>query len=256
MSRLSRWIRSFSEQRIRRSRIEASRRLEFFETATGRWWLPPLDSDPVISTMRRGGIFDADVVAEAELHIRSGSTVLDLGSNFGQMAVLFSRMTGPSGIVHAFEADPFICQALRKNIEANDAKNVVVHEAAVWHMDGRPLFYPEQDLVRFGALGSYGIDPNATTGRTVPSITIDSLNLPVDISFMKIDVQGSDLYAMMGAERTISQNRMPILFEFESLLQDDFGTTFADYEALIEKMRYRISKKIGEYDYLITPISA
>jgi hypothetical protein len=72
---------------------------------------------------------------------------------------------------------------------------------------------------------------------------------------MKIDVQGSDLYAMMGAERTISQNRMPILFEFESLLQDDFGTTFADYEALIEKMRYQISKKIGEYDYLITPLS-
>ena len=255
MSRLSRWIRSFSEQRVRRSRIEASRRLELFETTTGRWWLPALDSDPVISTIRRGDIFDADVVAEAELHIRPGSTVLDLGSNFGQMAVLFSRMTGPTGVVHAFEADPFICQALRKNVEANDAKNVIVHEAAVWHMDGRSLFYPEQDLVRFGALGSYGIDPNATKGRTVPSITIDSLNLPANISFMKIDIQGSDLYAMMGAERTISQNRMPILFEFESLLQDDFGTTFADYEALIEKMRYQISKKIGEYDYLITPIS-
>ena len=136
--------------------------------------MPALDSDPVISTMRRGGIFDADVVAEAELHIRPGSTVLDLGSNFGQMAVLFSRMTGPTGVVHAFEADPFICQALRKNVEANGAKNVIVHEAAVWHMDGRSLFYPEQDLVRFGALGSYGIDPNATKGRTVPSITINS----------------------------------------------------------------------------------
>jgi FkbM family methyltransferase len=256
MSRLTHWIRSRAESRARRRLVAASRKLDLFETATGRWWLPAVDTDAVVSTMKAGGIFDAHVVTEAESHIRPGSIVLDVGSNFGQMAVLFSRMTGPNGVVHAFEADPFICQALRQNLEANGVTNVVVHEAAVWHTEGQSLFYPEQDFVRFASLGSYGINPNATEGRTVPSITIDSLNLPSEISFMKIDIQGSDLYAMMGATRTIEQNRMPILFEFEKLLQDDFGTTFSDYEALIKTLRYRIAKNVANEDYLIVPVDA
>jgi len=229
-----------------------SHQVGLFDTPTGHWWLPLID-DAVAMTIRRGKIFEADVVAEAAKHIVPGSIVLDVGSNFGQMAVLFSRMTGQAGTVHAFEADPFVCQLLRLNVEENGAKNIVVHEGAVWHEGSKLLFYPVPDLVRFGALGSYGISPKATEGRTVPSITIDSLDLPADISFMKIDVQGSDLYAMMGADRTIAENRMPILFEFEACLQDDFGTSFRDYEALIARMRYRIDKIIGEYNYLIRP---
>ena len=112
--------------------------------------------------MARGEIYDAHIAEEAERHIKPGSTVLDLGSNFGQMAIIFSRMTGSSGTVHAFEADPFICEVLRKNVEENRAANVVVHEVAVWHETGKSLFYPEQDLVRFGTLGSYGIAPHFT----------------------------------------------------------------------------------------------
>ncbi len=233
-------------------RTAMSHQIGIFDTPTGHWWLPLID-DAVAMTIRRGKVFDAEVVAEAAKHIVPGSTVLDLGSNFGQMAVLFARMTGPTGTVHAFEADPFVCHLLRLNLEANNINNVVVHEAAVWHEDDKPLFYPSPDLVRFGTFGSYGVDPRASNGRTVPSITIDALDLPANISFMKIDVQGSDLYAMMGADRTIAKNKMPILFEFEASMQDDFGTSFHDYEALIARLNYRIKKVIAEYNYLIVP---
>ena len=225
----------------------------YFETPIGCWWLP-LSDDAVATTMRLGHIFEPEIVAEASSHITPGSSVLDLGSNFGQMAVLFSRMTGPSGTVHAFEADPFVCHLLRRNIEANAASNIIVHETAVWRESGRILFYPVQDFVRFNTFGSYGIDPNATAGRQVTSTAIDSLDLPGNISFMKIDVQGSDLYAMEGATGTIERNKMPILFEFETLLQDDFGTSFRDYESLLARLQYKIEKVVGNNNYLIKPI--
>src|SRR5262249_20212092 len=121
---------------------------------------------------------------------------------------------------------------------------------------GLTLFYPVPDFVRFGAFGAYGIDPKATEGRTVTSTAIDSLDLPGNISFMKVDVQGSDLYAMEGAERTIERNKMPILFEFETLLQDDFGTSFSDYESFMAKLHYKVDKVIGNHNYLIRPIAS
>jgi len=261
MSRLSCWWRTRQSRRQYANlpkpsvvNVEMGHQVGYFETPTGCWWLP-LSEDIVAVTMRLGNIFEPEIVAEASNHIKPGSNVLDLGSNFGQMAVLFSGMTGSSGTVHAFEADPFVCRLLRRNIEANSAANIIVHETAVWRESGQILFYPVQDFVRFNTFGAYGIDPKATTGRTVTSTAIDSLDLPGNISFMKIDVQGSDLYAMEGAIRTIERNKMPILFEFETVLQDDFGTSFRDYESLLSRLQYKIEKFIGNNNYLIKPIA-
>ena len=261
MSRLSRWWRSRQSRRQKAKlpepsvvNVEMGHQVGYFETSTGCWWLP-LSDDLIAVAMRLGNIFEPEIVAEASNHITPGSSVLDLGSNFGQMAVLFSRLTGPSGTVHAFEADPFVCHLLRRNIEANAVSNIIVHETAVWHESGQTLFYPEQDFARFGTFGSYGIDPKATAGRTVTSTAIDALDLPDNISFMKVDVQGSDLYAMEGASRTIERNKMPILFEFETLLQDDFGTSFEDYESLLARLQYKIDKVVGNNNYLIKPIA-
>src|SRR5262245_11544041 len=81
--------------------------LQLFETATGRWWLPEAPGDVVVNTMKSGRIFDAPIMREAEHHIRPGTVVLDVGANFGQMTVLFAKLVGARGHVHAFEAEPF-----------------------------------------------------------------------------------------------------------------------------------------------------
>jgi hypothetical protein len=53
----------------------------------------------VIQAMRAGLVFEPEIIALAETYIRKGSIVLDIGSNFGQMAVIFSRLVGPKGTV-------------------------------------------------------------------------------------------------------------------------------------------------------------
>lgn len=227
-----------------------------YVTKTGVWWLPTApEIDLVMSAMKSDQIFEPDIVAEAERHIKHGSIVLDVGSSFGQMAVLFSRMVGPRGTVHAFEADPFVCELLRRNVAENGSQNIVVHDAAVWHTTGLKLRYPEPDFVRFGSFGSYGIDTQASAGREVTSLAIDSLALMRNVSFMKVDVQGSDLYAMMGARSTIKANRMPILFEYEEQMQGDFGTTLEDYQRFVSEIGYEVTFELGTYvqNFLIQP---
>ena len=70
---------------------------------------------------------------------------------------------------------------------------------------------------------------------------------------MKVDIQGSDLFALQGAKEIILKNKMPILFEFEQQFQDEFQTSFNDYANFIKEIDYRFEKIIMGINYLIVP---
>jgi FkbM family methyltransferase len=237
-----------------RTTVSIQERVQLYETSTGRYYLPTdAPQDHVISCIKSGGVFEPEVVETAKAYIWPGSTVLDVGANFGQMSVLFSRFVGAGGQVHSFEADPFIYELLQKTFAANNCQNVTAHPGAVYDRPNQQLFYPVQDFKRDPAYGSYGIDPNATAGRTVKTLTIDGLNINTPISFMKVDIQGSDLFALRGAVETIKRHRMPILFEFEQQFQAEFRTSFQDYVDFVNSISYRFEKLVMDINYLIVP---
>ena len=228
--------------------------LALYETPIGNYFVPAgINTDVVINHMRSGDYFDLPIIEVAKEYIKPNSAVLDVGANFGQMSVLFSQLVGKNGKVYAFDADDFVFEVLKKNIKANKADNVICTFGAVHELQNQIFIFPKQDFKRFGAYGSYGIDPNAKEGREVPSLTIDSLNIETPISFMKVDIQGSDLAAMRGAKQTILKNKMPIIFEFEQQFQADFGTCFQDYVEFVNEIGYRFERVVMDINYLIVP---
>lgn len=231
-----------------------SRELILHETTTGKYYLPSgAGADLVAQSIIANGIFEKEVVDLAAKYIRKNTAVLDIGSNFGQMSILFSQMTGESGKVYSFDADSFIFEILKKNIEINNRKNIFPTFGAVHNKSGEELFFPQQDFVEFQTYGAYGIDYNSSKGRKVTSITIDSLNIPEEISFMKIDIQGGDLQAMQGAVETIKKNRMPIIFEYEYHFEDKFKLNFQEYVDFVASINYKFEKVINGHNFLILP---
>lgn len=229
--------------------------LSYHETATGNYYLPAdAHGDIVVQSIRGNGIFEPEIVEVGAQHIRKNTAVLDVGANFGQMSVLFSRMVGPRGKVYSFEADDFIFDVLKKNIAANNmAEKIIPVFGAVHNVAGETLFFPVQDFKQFSSYGSYGIDYNATEGRTVRSITIDSLDIREPVSFMKVDIQGGDLQCMQGAVKTIEKNRMPIVFEYEVQLEEQFGMKFQDYADFVHDIGYAFDRVINGINFLIVP---
>jgi FkbM family methyltransferase len=241
--------------RVDGGRSTRTRALTYFQTATGSYYLPTdAVEDVVANTIKRGDVFEKEVVALASRYIRPGTAVLDVGANFGQMSVLFASQVGPGGRVYSFEADDFVYEVLRKNIAANELDNRInAIFGAVHNVDGELLHFPEQDFKRWGSYGSYGVDYNATSGRTVRSLTIDSLAIDQPISFMKIDIQGGDLQAMQGAARTIERHRMPIIFEYEYHLEDEYKLSFQTYVDFVQSIGYRFEKVVTGHNFLIVP---
>lgn len=227
--------------------------LNFYETPIGKYYLPQnIKSDLVANHLKSGLYFEPEVIDIAKFFIKDRTAVLDVGANYGQMSISFSKQT-PNGKVFSFEAEPFVLDILKKNLSVNDCSNVDVIAGAVYNITGEKLIFPEPDFKRFGSYGAYGIDPNAKTGRTVESITIDSLNIEERISFMKVDIQGSDLFALQGARQTILKNKMPILFEYEDQFQTEFKTGFNDYVEFVKSINYKFEKIITGVNYLIVP---
>ena len=237
-----------------RKKVKRSTELTFHKTKSGNYYLPSdAPEDLIANAIKSNSIFDEEIYSIASKFIKEGTVVLDVGSNFGQMAVLFSNLTGDSGKVYAFDADDFVFSVLQKNIEANNKKNILASFGAVHNVENETLYFPEQDFVRFQSYGSYGIDYKNRKGRPVKSITIDSLNINEPVSFMKVDVQGGDLLALKGAKNTILKHRMAIIFEYEYLFEDELNLCFQDYIDFVNEIGYKFVKVINGQNYLILP---
>jgi FkbM family methyltransferase len=230
--------------------------LKLVATPLGQFALPMFpDNDVITQSITAGRVFEPEIVDVARQYVSRGSTVIDVGANFGQMTLLFSQMVGPQGTVYALEADDYIHHVLTLTVHLNQVRNVVTIPKAVHERSGERVFFPDQDFIQFNTYGSYGIDHKASSGRQVETVTIDSLEIESPISFMKVDVQGCDLFAMRGAIQTIQRHRMPIIFEYEEQFQENFGTSFEDYVQFVRQIGYRFLKTVNSINYLIVPVS-
>lgn len=237
------------------TKSKRTKKLSYYETETGNYFLPSdAINDEIAAAIKDNRVYDKEVVDIASKFIKPGTTVLDVGCNFGQMSILFSNLVKNKGKVHSFEADDWVYKILVKNIKANEKENIIIpHFGAVHNVDDKVLYYPVQNFKKYQTYGSHGIDYTERSGRKVKSLTIDSLGITGRISFMKIDIEGGDLKAMQGAKKTILKNKMPILFEYQNVFEDKYKMCFQDYIDFVESINYRFSKVIGSCNFLILP---
>jgi len=228
-------------------------RFDYYQTPGGNYYLPKNSKDDIVANaIKTGKLFDEPILATARSFVKPGSIILDIGANYGQMTIAFSKIAGDTE-VWAFEAQKMVFDILEKNIEANQVKNVKAFYNAVYNVNNKEFKFPVPDLVKFPSYGSYGLDLDATDGIPVNSLTIDSLEFNRPVSFAKIDIQGSDLAAMQGMVNTIAKHRMPIIFEYEEQFQQDFNTSFQDYVDFVSSIDYKFLKTVQDINYLIVP---
>ncbi|MDD8018776.1 MAG: FkbM family methyltransferase [Bacteroidota bacterium] len=143
--------------------------------------------------------------------VKPGMTVFDIGANIGFFTIEFSQLVGPKGKVYAFEPDPFIFSLLKKNIERRNLQNVILHNIAVSDKEGHLDFFVNNKNRADNRVYS---SPNEhRTKIVVDAKSIDSI-VPADVkvNFIKIDIQGYELFALKGMSKIISNSGNCILF--------------------------------------------
>lgn len=153
--------------------------------------------------------FEIDLLSK---FVKEGDTVIDAGANIGTHTVPFSRMVGKSGKVFAFEAQPRIEKILAANISLNQCGNVFWDNKAVGECELtiNAADLPDDDKpFNFGAARLQPEEGRETV--QVSAIPIDSFAQDLNVSLIKIDVEGMEAEVVRGAAETIKKNR-PVLY--------------------------------------------
>lgn len=173
--------------------------------------------DDVLAAALAAEGFESDVRSFFEHFLRPGDCVFDVGANVGYHTVLFSRLVGPSGEVHAFEPTGLTFGCLVRNT-LGAGMNCRLNRMGASH-ESQP-----QEM-RYGAhgnacLNSFGEPFGAGAAATgaylsekVWATTLDAYVRDYEverIDLVKIDVEGWEERVLRGAVSTLL-SRTPVL---------------------------------------------
>jgi FkbM family methyltransferase len=162
--------------------------------------------------------------------LREDSNVVDVGCHIGSFLSLAIALA-PRGSHMAFEASPVKAAWLEAKFP-----QVKIMSRAVSDHAGVVQF--QEDIKRPG-YSRIGIGLGALE---VQACTLDEILTDRRVDLIKLDIEGAELLALRGAERTINRNRPFLIFECGSEYSlDDLGISRRDlYVFVTEKLGYQI----------------
>jgi len=143
--------------------------------------------------------------------VKKDMTVIDIGGNVGYFSLLASKLVGMHGKVYVFEPDPINFMYLRKNIEINKIKNIILVNKCVSNEEGiltlylHPKFHSCHSIFK-------------STSKSIDHVNVESITLnkmfendDFKISFIKMDIEGAELKALKGMDEMLKKNRVKYL---------------------------------------------
>ncbi len=144
-----------------------------------------------------------------------GDCVIDGGSHMGLFSLIAAQQVGPSGSIHAFEANPDVHAMFLTNLKLNQVRTVKANLLALAEQPGEMTFCINEDT-SLSSLTDTG------RGRVARRITVHATNLDEyvrthslpPVKFLKLDLEGFEWDALRGATELIARNpEMAILCE-------------------------------------------
>lgn len=191
--------------------LAASRLLEqdpagynLWETPKGRYWIPRGSDYSLPFNLAEQ---ERKIYGQGEQGVQPGDVVLDCGASVG----VFTREALAAGarLVVAVELAPENLECLRRNFAAEvRVGRVIIYPKGVWDKDDMLTLYVDPGN---SPADSVVMRPErAREGPKVPLTTIDKLveELQLErVDFIKMDVEGAEQRALVGARRTLERFR-------------------------------------------------
>lgn len=137
--------------------------------------------------------------------LKNNSVVVDVGANIGYYSLLAARRVKK---VYAIEPDQKCFEILKKNVEENKLKNVVlINKAASDKREKKYLVRDEKNL------GNSRI--NDKNGELINTDTLDNiLKNEQKIEVIKIDTQGWETQVVAGAKKVLKKDKPTVFLEY------------------------------------------
>ncbi|NHI88388.1 MAG: FkbM family methyltransferase [Candidatus Thorarchaeota archaeon] len=183
--------------------------------------------------LSKGDQYEAQTTKYIVDSVKEGSVVVDVGASMGYYTLLLARLVGPRGRVYAFEPIPRDFAILRRNVNANGYRNVVLENKAVSDTDGIARFYISPE--------SYGMSSLCplTNPESIIQVEVVCLDnyIHEDVDLIKVDVEGAEHLVVKGSKELIQKSPDPhLIVEF---VPGRFGFDANQLFSELEGWKYR-----------------
>jgi FkbM family methyltransferase len=170
------------------------------------------DNDSLIQLLQKDKIYQEHVNKIIYQFAKPNSLILDVGSNIGVFTLSFAKLF-PTCQVWSFEMMPNTFQCLERTCQINKLNNVVLKNIGL--MDKTDEYSVRYKKIKSGQTYITDIKENDNDLKKAKCTTLDSFEL-TNISFIKMDIQGAEYYALLGAKQTLINNQCVVLAEFSN----------------------------------------
>lgn len=207
----------------------------------GEYWVPEIDAREGYNLERtRYGFENGEGVQVKNLYdaldvVDRFDVAIDGGANVGSWSRVLARYFSQ---VHAFEPYPPAFECLERNIsEWGLDEKVRIYNVALSEDNKGVSVEPAGE-------GRRTVTCSVTGEGSIPAISIDQIKLPT-CSFLKLDVEGYEAKALLGAKQTIRTFVPWIMIENKRTSKSVWDKR-TDAEKLLSRWRYKLVAKYGD----------
>lgn len=192
------------------------------------------------------GFYELPLTLRIVKFAQKGGLFVDVGANYGYFSLLWSAQKKGNRVI-AFEASPRNHEAIESNISDSMFKNFIdFRRNAVGKESGIMKFSlgPSEQT----GWGGIVLTDNRNDAVEVPVVRLDHvLKDDVFVDVLKIDIEGADTWALMGAEQLLRRKQVGrIFYEENRPRMSELGIHPGEAKTFLESHGYQVEKIDGD----------
>lgn len=195
--------------------------------------------DIIERTLRTTSHWDPIVEQTLNVCLQPGDVFLDVGANIGYFSLLGSQRVGDGGQVVSFEPSIRALSKLTTHLCINDCSNVTVCSQAMGETagTGQLNWAPASNIG--GSTIARGT-PSQGHSERIAIRTLDKVCSEMKLvpSFIKLDVEGFELFALRGARQTLAKHHPVVVCELTNAFLEDHGHSGAEMLRFMRDLGY------------------
>lgn len=183
----------------------------------------------------------AGLVAEK---LKQKDIFFDIGANLGFFSILASYYCNQGGEVHTFEMDPQLIPLIEESVNLNkNVSQVIINSFACSNINAELCQFSADQVGNpsTNSLNKNKIVPDKNKQVTnVLSLSIDKYCEQVDVypDFMKIDIEGAEVFALPGMLETLDKSKPEMILELHPEVISQFGSSIKEVIEPIFDLNY------------------
>lgn len=167
------------------------------------------------SHLAKSGSWEPELIGVFKRHLNRGSTILDIGCNIGFHSLAIAAILNDDCQIHAFEPQTRLAEQFNKSVRQNSYRSITIHNVGL--SNNNSFLKLQLYDGNIGASSFLVRDDNKRHEKIVEVKKLDDFDL-TNCDFIKIDVEGFELFVFQGGMKLINKFRPKIVMEYSPQL--------------------------------------